>query len=134
MRRVRGESRLANEAWEALLSAHAVLIKEFAADGIWRDVSMREYDVLYTLAESQAKAAGVAEEDFGRAMVGDAVLDGFDALRWAFVDFCPSRQAKPLRALLAKTLELEAEIASMTLSACAGNTAELSASAQPSPA
>jgi DNA-binding MarR family transcriptional regulator len=42
---------LANNAWEALLSAHAVLIRELAAEGIWRDVSMREYDVLYTLSK-----------------------------------------------------------------------------------
>lgn len=44
-------SRLANTAWEALLSAHAVLMKEFAAEDIWQDVSMREYDVLYTLSK-----------------------------------------------------------------------------------
>lgn len=43
---------LANEAWEALLSAHAVLVKDLAARGLWRDISMREYDVLYTLAKS----------------------------------------------------------------------------------
>ena len=42
---------LANNAWEALLSAHAVLIKRFAAEDIWRDLSMREYDVLYTLSK-----------------------------------------------------------------------------------
>jgi DNA-binding MarR family transcriptional regulator len=42
---------LANDAWEALLSAHAVLMKQFAAEAIWQDVSMREYDVLYTLSK-----------------------------------------------------------------------------------
>jgi DNA-binding MarR family transcriptional regulator len=42
---------LANDAWETLLSAHAVLMKELAAEGIWKDISMREYDVLYTLAK-----------------------------------------------------------------------------------
>lgn len=42
---------LANDAWESLLSAHAVLMKEFAAQRIWRDISMREYDVLYTLSK-----------------------------------------------------------------------------------
>jgi DNA-binding MarR family transcriptional regulator len=42
---------LANDAWEALLSAHAVLMKKFAGEDIWRDVSMREYDVLYTLSK-----------------------------------------------------------------------------------
>jgi DNA-binding MarR family transcriptional regulator len=42
---------LANDAWEALLSAHAVLMKELAAEDIWDEVSMREYDVLYALSK-----------------------------------------------------------------------------------
>jgi DNA-binding MarR family transcriptional regulator len=46
-----GQPNLANDAWEALLSAHAVLMKQFAASGIWDEVSMREYDVLYTLSK-----------------------------------------------------------------------------------
>ena len=41
----------ANDSWEALLSAHAVLMKQFAAEDIWTDVSMREYDVLYALSK-----------------------------------------------------------------------------------
>jgi DNA-binding MarR family transcriptional regulator len=41
----------ANHAWEALLRAHATLMKQFAADDIWTGVSMREYDVLYTLSK-----------------------------------------------------------------------------------
>jgi DNA-binding MarR family transcriptional regulator len=45
------ERSLANDAWEALLSAHAVLMKQFAAEDVWADVSMREYDVLYTLSK-----------------------------------------------------------------------------------
>ena len=46
-----GRDVLANDAWEALLSAHAVLMKQFTAEDIWADVSMREYDVLYTLSK-----------------------------------------------------------------------------------
>jgi DNA-binding MarR family transcriptional regulator len=42
---------LANDAWEALLTAHAGLMRQFAAEDIWDDVSMREYDVLYTLSK-----------------------------------------------------------------------------------
>ena len=42
---------LANDAWESLLAAHAALMKRFAAEDIWADVSMREYDVLYTLSK-----------------------------------------------------------------------------------
>ena len=48
---MRGRSRLANDAWEAILSAHAVLMRRFAAEDIWSTVSMREYDVLYTLSK-----------------------------------------------------------------------------------
>jgi DNA-binding MarR family transcriptional regulator len=44
-------TRLANDAWEALLSAHARLMKQFAAEDLWQDLSMREYDVLYTLSK-----------------------------------------------------------------------------------
>ena len=43
-----------NDAWEALLTAHASLIKRFAATGVWEDLTMREYDVLYTLSKCQA--------------------------------------------------------------------------------
>lgn len=43
--------RLANHAWEGLLSAHARLMKQFADADTWQDLSMREYDVLYTLSK-----------------------------------------------------------------------------------
>jgi len=46
-----GSRHLGNDAWEALLSAHATLMKQFAAEDIWGDISMREYDVLYTLSK-----------------------------------------------------------------------------------
>jgi DNA-binding MarR family transcriptional regulator len=46
-----GRPHPANDAWEALLSAHASLIRQFAADDVWGDVSMKEYDVLYTLSK-----------------------------------------------------------------------------------
>jgi DNA-binding MarR family transcriptional regulator len=43
--------RPANDAWEALLSAHASLIRRFNAEDVWEDLSMKEYDVLYTLSK-----------------------------------------------------------------------------------
>src|ERR1700756_2396986 len=46
-----GSRHLANDAWEALLSAPAPPMKQFAAGDIWADLSMREYDVLYTLSK-----------------------------------------------------------------------------------
>ena len=49
----RSGPRLANDAWESLLTAHAVMMKRFAAAPIWDEVSMREYDVLYTLSKCE---------------------------------------------------------------------------------
>lgn len=49
---MRTRGRRANDAWEALLGAHAALMKRFAAEDVWDDLSMREYDVLYTLAKA----------------------------------------------------------------------------------
>jgi DNA-binding MarR family transcriptional regulator len=42
---------VANDAWEALLTAHASLMRQFNAQDVWEDLSMKEYDVLYTLSK-----------------------------------------------------------------------------------
>ncbi len=49
---MRSEAHPANDAWEALLSAHAGLMKQFAGQDTWHEISMREYDVLYTLSKA----------------------------------------------------------------------------------
>ncbi len=41
----------ANEAWEALLGAHTTLMRRFEAESMWCEVSLHEYDVLYTLSK-----------------------------------------------------------------------------------
>lgn len=51
-RRPLSRAALANEAWEAMLTAHSVLMKDFARSLVWEKASMREYDVLYTLSKS----------------------------------------------------------------------------------
>jgi len=48
-----GRARLANEAWEALLRAHTVLMRRFTAAGLGDDISLKEYDVLYTLSKAE---------------------------------------------------------------------------------
>lgn len=47
----RSTGRLANDSWESLLTAHAVIMRQLATADIWDAVSMRDYDVLYTLAK-----------------------------------------------------------------------------------
>jgi DNA-binding MarR family transcriptional regulator len=46
--------KLANNAWEAMLAAHGTLMRQFGAEDIWSEVSMREYDVLYALSKGPA--------------------------------------------------------------------------------
>lgn len=48
-----GKARLANDAWESLLTVHAAFMKSFAAEPIWGEVSMKEYDVLYSLTKTE---------------------------------------------------------------------------------
>jgi len=43
-------ARAAAEAWEALFRAQVTLMRRLQADDIWGDLSMREYDVLFTLS------------------------------------------------------------------------------------
>jgi len=45
------DGRLANEAWEALFTAQSRLLREFRGQDAFADVSMSEYDVLYTLSK-----------------------------------------------------------------------------------
>ena len=47
----RTDLRLAIEAWESLMTVHSRLNADFGAQPIWGEASMREYDVLYTLAK-----------------------------------------------------------------------------------
>ena len=49
--RTRTRTALANDSWEALLTAHATLMRRFAMQPVWEEISMREYDVLYSLAK-----------------------------------------------------------------------------------
>ena len=42
---------VANDTWEALLTVHASLMRQFNAQDVWEDLSMKEYDVLYTLSK-----------------------------------------------------------------------------------
>ena len=51
MLRQSGGGQLANDAWEEMLTAYGTLMRRFAAEDIWSEVSMREYDVLYTLSK-----------------------------------------------------------------------------------
>lgn len=46
------DTRLANEAWESMFRAQVTLMRSFAGDDVWIEISQNEYDVLYTISRS----------------------------------------------------------------------------------
>jgi DNA-binding MarR family transcriptional regulator len=54
-------TRLAAESWEALFRAQVALIRRFADDDVWDPISMREYDVLFTLSRCPDRRARLHE-------------------------------------------------------------------------
>ncbi|GAB3189160.1 MarR family winged helix-turn-helix transcriptional regulator [Nesterenkonia suensis] len=46
-------TRRANDAWEALLGAHSALMKQLTATDVWDELSIKEYDVLYSLSKCE---------------------------------------------------------------------------------
>lgn len=46
------EVALASDTWESLLNVHNRLQRAFQADEVWSKISMREYDILYSLAKA----------------------------------------------------------------------------------
>jgi len=45
-------TQLAAEAWESLFRAQVALLRRFGDDDVWDPISMREYDVLFTLSRN----------------------------------------------------------------------------------
>src|SRR3989337_2952553 len=61
-------------------------------------------DVLYCLCKPQADILKVTDEDFGRAMFGDAILNAHTAFIEELADFFPSaRQRAAIRKVIGKT-------------------------------
>jgi len=59
------DERLANEAWEALLSTQVRLLRSFAEEDVWGPLSLREYDVLYTLRKGPEQGLRLRELNAG---------------------------------------------------------------------
>src|SRR4051794_20295792 len=62
--------------------------KTETVDRLSTDVTLL-VDVLYAILRPQADAAGISEDDFGRAMMGDPLATAIDALFQAVFVFYP---------------------------------------------
>ncbi|WP_454043095.1 MarR family winged helix-turn-helix transcriptional regulator [Cellulosimicrobium sp. Marseille-Q8652] len=50
-----GSARLAVETWESLFRAQVALMRRLQSDPVWDDLTMREYDVLFSLTKGPAE-------------------------------------------------------------------------------
>ena len=64
-------------------------------------------DVVYVVCKPEADKQGVSDEEFGRAMAGDAIHNAAEALLAEIVDFFPPAKRKILAAALEKMRNLE---------------------------
>lgn len=54
-------TRAAVQAWEALFRSQVTLLRRLADDDVWDPISMREYDVLFTLSRCPSRRARLHE-------------------------------------------------------------------------
>jgi DNA-binding MarR family transcriptional regulator len=54
-------TREAAEAWESLFRAQVALMRRFQRDDVWGPLSIREYDVLFTLSRCPGRSARLKE-------------------------------------------------------------------------
>jgi hypothetical protein len=66
--------------------------------------------VLWQLCAGQAKARCVTRDNFFEALDGDALAAGWDALRGAFVDFCPAPRRQVVEQYLVRQAEAMEQI------------------------
>ena len=57
----RATPREAAQAWESLFRTQVALMRRFSAEDVWGDLSVREYDVLFTLSGCEGRAARLRE-------------------------------------------------------------------------
>ena len=57
----RATPRESSEAWEALFRTQVELLRRFRCDDVWHELSLDEYDVLYTLTSSPGGTARIRD-------------------------------------------------------------------------
>ncbi len=93
-----------------LILAHVKELLEQAADKLLAD-PVTLADVLFVLCQDEAAAKSITEEDFGRALGGDALALAAEAFVEELVDFFPDARARTgLRRLLAAGKQVGASL------------------------
>lgn len=85
------------------LNLYQLLDDRFQALGALLGDPLRLVDVLYVLCQDEAQARNISDEDFGRAMFGDAIHHAAEAFLEELIDFFPDpRGRQSLQTILAE--------------------------------
>lgn len=76
------------------LDLYGLVDDQFAGLGALLGDPCRLVDVLYVLCRDEAARLGVSDEDFGRAMAGDALEHAADAFLAELADFFPNPRVR----------------------------------------
>ena len=110
----------ANRSWNISVTVDAVKrvrslldvdLTEAAAGKLIQELSDNPVllcDVIYCIIKPQADEKDISDEDFGRAMAGDAIDQATTAFLEDLVNFFPSRKKEMLAKVLVKLKNLEA--------------------------
>jgi hypothetical protein len=72
-------------------------------------------DVLWCLVKPEAEAKGISDEEFGRALGGDALDQATDALLTEIADFFPKSRREVLRRIVQKLSVLQQKASALAL-------------------
>lgn len=79
------------------------LLEQLAADPVLL------VDVLYAVCKPEADTLNISDEDFGRAMAGDAIENATTALLDEVIDFFPEAKRKVFQKILSASRRFEAK-------------------------
>lgn len=75
-------------------------------------------DVLYAVCKEDADKQNISDEDFGRAMAGDAITEATNALIQDLVDFFPETKRRILNKVLTASRRFEMEMNKRIMTLC----------------
>lgn len=108
-----GDARLAAEAWEELFRTQVAIMRRLQRDPIWDRISLREYDVLFTLSgahEQRLRLRELAESSLLSQPSLSRMVERLEAAGWVRRDRSPEDGRGVLVGLTPQGAALQREV------------------------
>lgn len=106
------DARLASEAWEELFRTQVAIMRRLQRDPIWDRISMREYDVLFTLASEPGglRLRELAESSLLSQPSLSRMVERLESAGWVRRDRAPEDGRGVLVTLTPEGAQLQREV------------------------